>query len=139
MGTISPSEIIDKILEILTRKDNQDLLNFCSGNFGIENYKEYKRIINLLKDNQIIVEKVKNFYGLTAIGRKVVEIGGWEKYIEQEKSQNKEQDFIKQKEKEQLLYDTKLAKWQVKTFWPLFGIAIIGSICGIISLILQLT
>jgi hypothetical protein len=37
-----------------------------------------------------------------------------------------------------LKWDSKLSKWQAKTFWYVFFLGVIGGICGIISLSIQL-
>ena len=34
--------------------------------------------------------------------------------------------------------ESKIAKWQAKTFWYIFGIALIGSVLEIISFFMQL-
>ena len=43
------------------------------------------------------------------------------------------------KEDEKLDTDLTLAKWQKRIFWPVFIGGVIGGICGVISLIMQLT
>ncbi len=51
----------------------------------------------------------------------------------------KELDYkMKLKQAEKLTYDIELAKKQVKTYWVLFALAIIGGVSGIISLIVVL-
>jgi predicted transcriptional regulator len=139
METTDQNEIINLIFETLSVKRNNDLVKLCTARFGIENYKIINETITFLSDKQIIERVVRDHYSLTTLGRQIVKQGGWLKYIEQESLENNEEEFIKQKEKDKLIYETKLARWQVKTFWYLFFLAIIGGIFGIISLILQLT
>lgn len=143
MKSIDEELIIDEIIIALDKKERDNLLQFCSDKFGIENYSQFNGIITRLLDKGLIspVDNSllnKNFHKLTSQGRKVIELGGWIKFIEQAKIKESEETFKIQKETEKLNYETKLAKWQVKTFWPLFLLALLGGICGIVSLILQL-
>jgi hypothetical protein len=143
MENLRQTIIIEEIMTTLSNKDKEKLLQFCSDKFGMGNYSQYKQIITQLLDMNIITLASdsafdRDYYKLTSLGRDVINIGGWEKYLEQEKITEKENVQDKQKENEKLTYDLRLAKWQVKTFWPLFIIALIGGICGIISLILQI-
>ena len=39
---------------------------------------------------------------------------------------------------EKVIWDLKLTKWQAKTFWWFFCIAIIGGLSGIVSLVWQI-
>ena len=131
------------IINDLKNKGRENLLQFCSDKFGIENYSRFSGIITKLLDKGIISQVDdsllnKNLHKLTPLGRKVIDLGGWNKFLEQEETKESEETIKIQKETEKLNYETRLAKWQLKTFWPIFIIALIGGICGIVSLILQL-
>lgn len=64
--------------------------------------------------------------------------GSYEKYRKQQKKEKDEKLRNEKIQSDKLLNDAKLSKWQAKTFWPLFVIALVGGICGILSLIFQL-
>jgi hypothetical protein len=142
MENIDQNLIIDEIVTALSLKDRENLLQLCLDKFGNANYSEFKKIIILLQDRNIILPldglMNKDYHKLTALGREVVDTGGWKKYNEKKKKEELEQSLVKEKENAKLNYEIQLAKWQVKAFWPLFGIALLGAICGIISLLLQL-
>jgi len=143
MKNLDQELIINEIIDALRKKDKDNLLQLCSDKFGIENYSQFSGSITKLLDKGIIspVDDSllnRDYHKLTTQGRRVIDLGGWKKFLEQEKIKESEEAFKIQKETEKLNYETKLSKWQVKTFWPLFIIALIGGICGIVSLILQL-
>ena len=116
---------IDRILEKVKNEINfsiESAYNFETP----EKHNLYKKAFILLKTKGFI-ELVRNGYEITEIGIDVLELGGWNKYLkylEQEKKDKKEKkriDFEKSK------IDLRLKKWQVKTFWWIFGFAFIGS------------
>jgi hypothetical protein len=67
------------------------------------------------------------------------EQGGYAKRNEIKKQIQDENLRNKRIQDEKLRSEAKLAKWQVKTFWWIFLLALIGGICGIVSLVMQLT
>ena len=64
--------------------------------------------------------------------------GGYKTFELKKKISEDEKSKIQVIEKNKLIKEAKLADWQVKIFWPLFIIALIGGLCGIISLLLQI-
>lgn len=139
MEKLDQTEIIDHILQLLTIKESQELLKVCQAKFGLNHTQEFKEILINLCDKDILKKITPTYYSLTSTGRKAKELGGWKKFFESEEIHHSEVSFVKEKEKEKLIYETTLAKWQIKTFWYFFAFAIIGSVCGIIALILQLS
>jgi len=51
----------------------------------------------------------------------------------------KTQVISEESDDEKKKWDVRLAKWQAKTFWWVFALGAIGGICGIISLLWQLS
>lgn len=143
MEKVMQNIIIDAIITKLSSKDRENLSQLYLDKFSSNDHTEYNKIVTLLADKNIISPASdsmfdKDYYKLTSHGREIKEIGGWAKYLEQENIKEKEVALIQQTENKKLNYETKLAKWQVKTFWPLFIVAVFGGICGIISLIIQI-
>jgi len=143
MEKVIQYSIIDAIITKLSSKDKENLLQLYLDEFSSNDYSEYNKIVTLLGEKNIISPASdsmfdKDYYKLTSLGREIKKIGGWAKYLEQENLKEKEVALIQHTENKKLNYETKLAKWQVKTFWPLFIVAVFGGICGIISLIIQI-
>jgi hypothetical protein len=108
----------------------------------------------LFKDNQAEMYETKNFLleeGILEIwgdaGKLIISKRGkdiWEKfastekYLEDNNKKNAEQERFRYLEKQKLIHDSKISKWQAKTFWWVFFIGLIGGICGIISLVMQI-
>ena len=78
---------------------------------------EYRLLIDLNQNG--------TFAKLTEAGVSVKDVG-WLNFIGFEKTKIKENIEIESIKKETLKIDLKLKKWQLKTFWWLFAIAIIG-------------
>ncbi|MBE9577573.1 hypothetical protein [Flavobacterium proteolyticum] len=79
-------------------------------------------------ENKSLIElnQNKSFAKLTEIGVSVKNVG-WLVYLEYEKAKKLDEIEIESIKKDTLKVDLKLKKWQIKTFWCIFGIAIIGS------------
>ncbi len=75
---------------------------------------------------------------LTEFGHKISNSGGWLKHLDDVKK--KESELIKKNEEREKLeinnleVDYKLKKWQLKTFWWIFGLAIFGGLYSIYDL-----
>lgn len=116
---------IDRILEKVKNEINfsiESAYNFKTP----KEHNLYKKAFILLKTKGFI-ELGRNGYEITEIGMDVLELGGWDKYLEyltQEKKDKKEKKRI---EFEKSKIDLRLKKWQLKTFWWIFGFAFIGS------------
>lgn len=116
--------------------------NFSDATYGLfkDNHTEMYETKNFLLEERIL----ENWgdAGKLIISKKGKDI--WEKFASIEKyikNNNEiiaEQKQIKQIEKQKLIHDSKISKWQAKTFWWLFFIGLIGGICGIISLVMQI-
>jgi|SRR5665647_13360 len=67
-----------------------------------------------------------------------IKYGCIEKYIEEINALKKKEDRLNALKNEKLIYDSRISKWQAKTFWLIFFFGLIGGICGIISLAIQI-
>jgi len=128
-------EIIEKILNEIHKEKFISIDKVIHTYGNPNNNEDIMFLENLLRQliNRNIIETPNRInYRLMPLGEEIVEsYGGWLKY------KLKQEIIGKKKEKKEEL-DLKLANWQVKTFWWLFGLAIFGGICGIISLVMQL-
>jgi hypothetical protein len=66
-----------------------------------------------------------------------LESGGYEAQEESLKLEKEEERKKDEASYQKTLNEGKLAKWQVKIFWPAFIFTLVGSILGIISFYLQ--
>lgn len=102
-------------------------------------YEEKEVIKKYLIDNDLIknyTDKNDGRYILTSHGENVIKnYGGIEKYNEHLKKQQEEKLRLEKKANDKLHNDAKLSKWQVKTFWPLFGVGLIGFMLSIYNFI----
>jgi len=105
------------------------------------NYVEIQEIKKYLQDNNIISDwGDPTMQILTQKGEEIINIyGGIEKFITHETEENEEKKRILKITNEKLENDAKLSKWQVKTFWWVFGFGLFGGIYAIISIILSCT
>jgi len=122
--SMSISELLRKIDPEVSRipQEESSIIEFMVGN-------------NLIEKNSTIPGY---HHKISFHGRQIVELGGWIKYLEDIATETRNEESIKSDQRQKLVFETKLLKWQTKTFWPLFFFAIIGGICGIISLSIQL-
>jgi hypothetical protein len=95
--------------------------------------------VGLLKENQ------NGYYMVDVFGVQIKKRGGWVKHLEREETKRaaeEEKERVseqrKEREDERTRWQTKLAKWQVESFWWVFWGGAIGGLCGIISLSLEL-
>jgi len=79
---------------------------------------------------------------LTETGYEIFKNGGWFEFLrikgllaEKERLEDKRKDITDRIDAEKLVYEHKLTKWKVKTFWPVFVFGIIGFISGIYNFI----
>ena len=133
--------IIDHLVSTRSRMGHQDLNRDLNLKISAD---EAKYLFNkLIADgvvdtlrtplNELVVIKYSH------VTQKFHDQGGYVKHYEQIKAKEAEEDRLKTIEDEKLISEAKLAKWQVKTFWWFFFLALIGGICGIVALIMQLT
>ncbi len=106
-----------------------------------EDYREMLEIKDFLIKERIL-EKLGDAgkYNISKKGKNIwTKFGSIEKYLENCAAESAENEKLKQIEKQKLIHDSKISKWQAQTFWWVFFIGLVGGICGIISLIMQLT
>ncbi len=103
----------------------------------IETPDEIVEIKNILVDYSII-----DYWGnynkfiLSKIGESVInKHGGFEKYLLYLDKENKEKEKLYKIENDKLLLDAKLSRWQVKVFWYVFILGLIGGIYTIYSIL----
>ena len=100
-------------------------------NFEIDSeYKLYLKAIVFLKQKNIIIKGTKSGYELSEIAIDIKNDGGWKEY-------NIKQLKIKHRNELKVEYDFILSKWKVKTFWPLFIIAILGGLYSLYDVIIK--
>ncbi len=108
----------------------------------IEEAKEsaYSYYFDILKEKNV-VRVEKEFNGKTGIylidikTKEFIRQGGFKAIFDKqnlEKQRNKEIDELTLRK---LRWDTKLSKWKVKTFWPVFVFGLIGFIFGVYNFI----
>ena len=128
--------LIDKNLALLNEKDEHSefyihFLNEANEEFwkvGKDNQAE--RLTQIMLSKNLII--IKNELAiLTEFGFEVIKKGGWIKYSEEsERKRIADENFKKESDK----IDLKLKKWQSKTFWWIFLLAIIGFIISVFNL-----
>lgn len=133
---------IDIVLSDFYKERTISVPDYIYYKFGdpndLESRKENNELIDFMCVNGLIKTETGYNYSIEPKGTEISESGGWKKYCEELSLQEMRRNEIEKKEYEKLSYETKLAKWQTKTFWPLFFLAIIGAIMGAISLIWQI-
>jgi nitrate reductase NapE component len=140
--TMDKDQIIQATLEYLVKNSPVELYKFIEFTFPelTSNAIEINTIIAVLR-NEDFIEPVGNtgdFFKINPLGKKIAETVGWISY-RNEKELRKENerkviDLRTQKTKTEIT----ILKWQKLTFWPLFIIAIVGGVCGVVSLLMQL-
>jgi hypothetical protein len=133
--------IIDHLVSTRSRMGHNDLNRDL--NFKITS-DEAKYLFNkLIEDGvvDILRTPINELVGIkySHVTQKFYDQGGYAKHNELIKAKEAEEEKLKTIEDEKLISEAKLAKWQVNTFWWFFFLAVIGGICGIISLVMQLT
>jgi len=111
--------------------------NFSDSVYGFKfEYNEQNSIKKFLVDKSILEEWGDGKHIITQIGEDIVEIyGGIDKYLEHEKSEKDEKIRLEKLKNEKLYLDTKLARWQVKTFWYVFIFGLFGGFYSMYSMI----
>ena len=112
--------------------------NFSDSVHGFKfEYKEQNEILKFLVDKSILEpwgEHGKHI--LSNIGVEIVDnYGGIDKYLEHEKAEKAERNRLEKLKNEKLYLDTKLARWQVKTFWYVFIFGLFGGFYSMYSMI----
>jgi hypothetical protein len=116
----------------------------------IDKYKDYKLSELRLESERII--SILEFYNCAKIKRrgdgntieknehtkKFKEHGGFEKIYQDELTRIEKKEEIDSLSIKKLKWDTKLLKWKVKTFWPVFVFGLLGFIFGLYNFITQI-
>ncbi len=93
-------------------------------------------IRNRQRFSNILLTSQYSKHILTDIGESIVDdYGGIEKFLAHRQVEINEKNRLKKITDEKLIFDAKLSKWQVKIFWPMFIIALIGGFYSIYSII----
>ena len=135
---MSDDQVIDRILSTLCETETLFVAEFTIDELGLDE-QAYHAIVDQLEAEDLATPgNPRQFMTITHFGRQVCKDGGWLAHVSRLKKQRqtKEQnDFI---EAEKRIHETTLARWKVATFWPALAIGLLGGICGIISLVIQL-
>ncbi|MFA4853115.1 MAG: hypothetical protein WC599_11405 [Bacteroidales bacterium] len=139
---MNKNEKIQLILEEISKKSSLDITTFSQNKFQdhSRNLKELNLIIDTMLNNDLIehIGRTDRFFKITLFGQEVLDSGGWILNLKKKEELVKNENELKSLENQKLKSETKILRWKEKTFWYLFFLALIGGICGIISLILQL-
>jgi hypothetical protein len=140
-------EILDPILEIIITKGRvhsdrlPPLEKHYLSKFSEVKSSEYSRYLDILELEGIAkIEKDYGKFTITSIhpvAQDLYDQGGFKKVHEDQIKAEEKRQEVSELELKKLRYDVKLSKWQVKTFWCLFFIAIVGSILGAIAFFCQ--
>lgn len=117
-------ELTIKILEIFVRQDRVSVGDLTSKTEFVS--RTAAKVMSSLETNGYISSNVNQLnpefssYNFTMGGRRQYEL-----LIDKKNEE--------ERQKEKLKWDLRLAKWQARMFWPLFILALIGGVCGIIA------
>lgn len=146
MDNLEKAKRKDRILRFLESTDNRKgfyeagkirFKVFPNNEISLDECKALVR--ELLNDNIVFVPGNSNEdIGYQNEITDFLENGGYERLEKQNEIRDQTNKKKEELELKKLNWDSKLAKWQVKTFWLFFILAIIGGVCGIISLVLQI-
>ena len=103
---------------------------------GITDYKEMSYLINQISKEGYL-DFDGQFFKYNYETGKFISSSGYVKSEIQNESELNEKKLLKELSFRKTTLETKLAKWQVKIFWPAFIFTVIGSILGIISFFMQ--
>lgn len=139
---------LDTILETAMQYDYQIFEDsFKDKNIvNIEDEKlrnlEYDRLFSIIgqsgKANYIINNNYLNGIERNKETKNFLDNGGFVKQYQDELNRLKKDEEIKELSNTKLYWDSKISKWQVKTFWPVFIFGLFGLTFGIYNFIDQL-
>lgn len=143
------SEVLDVILKTVIENGHADSGNLPAlGNNYLSDLdhsikSDYKYFVNLLKKFDIleVVDTIGGgfvIYPIPLTSKDFYDEGGFVGIYEKNQNKIKYDSDLETIRMNKLKWDSKLSKWQSKTFWYVFVLGIIGGICGIVSLGLQL-
>lgn len=135
-------EKIEKILQDLNNRKSIPFGDYIYDQFGDSNdnvnRNECDKLVDIMCHNNLMYQTADNIYTITPEGIQIAESGGWLKHQANQSEEKYRLERIQNKEVEKLYWESKLVKWQVKVFWPLFFLAILGFITGVFSLVWQI-
>ena len=135
-------EKIEKVLQDLSNKKSIAFGDYIYDKFGdsndMVNRNDCDKIVDIMVHYNLMCQTTDSIYTITPEGIQIFENGGWIKYQANKIEEKSRSESIRNKEVEKLFWETKLVKWQVKVFWPLFFLAILGFLTGVSSLVWQI-
>ena len=135
---MSRNEIIEDLLQKASVIDSFIWSNLMREyDISRQESRAIRELLEIHHDLITTIGRDGTIYSITARGIEVIEKGGWSWYLHQLENEEKERARQQELEAEKLRWETKLAKWQVKVFWPVFLLGLVGGISGIISLGMQ--
>lgn len=121
---------IDRVLQFLyqERDSRFNPIPFLKDKFQIEG-QVAEDLLQELKESQLVQFSKRGSMSISYLGIKIQsEYGGWIKYLSEKKKYEKRQKLIEEKKEQKLDLDIRWTKIQIKSFWPLFIIALLGGI-----------
>lgn len=116
--------------------------NFSDATYGLlkDNQEERYEIERFLLEEEILEDWGDSGKLIISKKGKIIwkDFSTIEKFIEHTRTIDSRKEKLKQIEEQKLINDSKISKWQAKTFWWVFVFGLIGGICGIISLTMQI-
>ncbi|BAX81978.1 hypothetical protein [Labilibaculum antarcticum] len=99
-----------------------------------------EKALTFLVSEKILICPDKDSYELNPdIYRDIEAHYGYGNYIRSLQEEKKKKQDYNDISFEKLNNDAKIARWQTKTFWPVFIFGIIGGVFGVISFIMQVS
>jgi len=132
--------IIDKILETKKRINYAPLVKegLIPSLDDKKTALEFKRLLNIIKHVNCAKVIESDFSDTVDINENTNDFknnGGFKTYFQEELNRFEKKEEIDTLALKKLRWDSKLSKWQVKTFWPVFGFGLIGFIFGVFNFV----
>jgi hypothetical protein len=141
---MSESEKKDKILAFLNLEENRKYfyqlipLNEAVFKESPLNFSDIQYLVDHLVNDGYVIRSDSSFrYKFTITP--FLESGGYTGQDNRRRIEAEEKRSREEASDRKMQFETKLAKWQVKIFWPAFIFTVIGSALGIVSFIMQLS
>lgn len=136
--------LIEKNLNLLGKSEDHSLWKYDFVDKNGNSLDDEDRFAEYLEQKKLISIEYssRKRCDLTETGYEIFKNGGWLEFIrlkglleEKALSEDKRRKAIDKVNVEKLIYEHKLSKWKVKTFWPVFGFGLIGFIFGVYNFI----
>lgn len=123
-------EKAEKLLELLAKKGYAHLgFLYEEVDSSAQSHIDYVVVKDsLLSEGLIDPTNQKDTYSITRKGRRVIDSGGYKKYMEDQRIEEAEELKHKKNKRKKDYYLSMLAPWQVYLFWPIFVIGVLGTI-----------